>query len=92
MKVEELKAQQLAASTPNRGQGSSATGNAIVDFAYRLIGTQYVYGATGPNAFDCSGFTSYVYRHAAGVEITRTTWSQYSKGRQFHIVNYNQEI
>ncbi|WP_156627581.1 glycoside hydrolase [Clostridium tertium] len=80
VKVEDLKAQQLAASTPNRGQGSSATGNAIVDFAYGLIGTPYVYGATGPNAFDCSGFTSYVYRHAAGVEITRTTWSQYSQG------------
>ena len=33
-----------------------------------------------PNAFDCSGFTSYVYRHAAGIEITRTTWSQYGQG------------
>ncbi|TGY41430.1 glycoside hydrolase [Clostridium sartagoforme] len=80
VKVEELQAQQEAANRPNRGQSSSATGNAIVDFAYTLIGTQYVYGATGPNAFDCSGFTSYVYRHAAGIEITRTTWSQYGQG------------
>ncbi|MBS5939213.1 NlpC/P60 family protein [Clostridium sp.] len=80
VKVEELQVQQEAANRPNRGQSSSATGNAVVDFAYTLIGTPYVYGATGPNAFDCSGFTSYVYRHAAGIEITRTTWSQYGQG------------
>lgn len=80
VKVEELQAQQEAANRPNRGPGSSATGNAVVDFAYTLIGTPYVYGATGPNAFDCSGFTSYVYRHAAGIDITRTTWSQYGQG------------
>lgn len=80
VKVEELQAQQEAANRPNRGQGSSATGNAVVDFAYTLLGTPYVYGAAGPNSFDCSGFTSYVYRHAAGVEISRTTWSQFDKG------------
>lgn len=80
VKVEELQAQQAAASIPNRGQSSSATGNAVVDFAYTLLDTPYVYGATGPNAFDCSGFTSYVYRHATGIDITRTTWSQYGQG------------
>ena len=80
VKVEELQAQQAAANIPNRGSSSSATGNAIVDFAYTLIGKPYVYGAEGPNAFDCSGFTSYVYRHAAGVEISRTTWTQYGQG------------
>lgn len=83
VKVEELQIQQEAANKPNRASGSlgsSATGNAIVDFAYTLLGKPYVYGATGPNSFDCSGFTSYVYRHAAGVDITRTTWSQYDEG------------
>lgn len=80
VKVEELQAQQAAANIPNRGSSSSATGNAVVDFAYTLLGKPYVYGAEGPNAFDCSGFTSYVYRHAAGVEISRTTWSQYGQG------------
>ena len=79
VKIEDLQAQQVAASMPNRGQ-SSATGNAIVDFAYGFIGTPYVYGATGPNAFDCSGFTSYVFRNAAGIEITRTTYSQINVG------------
>ena len=36
VKIEDLQAQQVAASMPNRGQ-SSATGNAIVDFAYVFI-------------------------------------------------------
>lgn len=79
VKIEDLQAQQAAASMPNRGQ-SSATGNAIVDYAYGFIGTPYVYGATGPNAFDCSGFTSYVFRNAAGIEISRTTYSQINVG------------
>ena len=80
VKVEELQAQKEAANILNRGQSSSATGNAVLDIAYTLIGTQYVYGAAGPDAFDCSGFTSYVYRHATGIDITRTTWSQYGQG------------
>ncbi|MBD7913906.1 C40 family peptidase [Clostridium sp. Sa3CUN1] len=84
VKVEDLEAQQAAASiNANRGQisgSASASGNAIVSYAYQFIGTPYVYGATGPNSFDCSGFTSYVYRNAAGIEITRTTYSQIGVG------------
>lgn len=85
VKIEDLQAQEAAAAittntiSPNRGQ-VSASGNAIVDYAYGLIGTPYVYGATGPSSFDCSGFTSYVYRNAAGIEITRTTYSQLGVG------------
>ena len=80
VKVEDLEAQQAAALvSPNRGQGS-ASGNAIVSYAYQFIGTPYVYGATGPNSFDCSGFTSYVYRNSAGIDITRTTYSQIGVG------------
>lgn len=78
-KVAEMEAELEAQNRPNRGE-VSATGNAIVDFAYGYLGTPYVYGATGPNSFDCSGFTSYVYRNAAGVEITRTTYSQMGVG------------
>ncbi|WP_291650589.1 C40 family peptidase [Clostridium sp.] len=80
VKLENLQAQEATASIPNRGSGSSASGNAIVDFAYGYLGTPYVYGATGPNSFDCSGFTSFVYRNAAGIDITRTTYSQIGVG------------
>ena len=36
-----------------------STGNAIVDRAYSKLGSPYVWGATGPNRFDCSGFVGY---------------------------------
>ena len=45
------------------------------------LGKPYVFGATGPSSFDCSGFTSYVYRKATGIDITRTTYSQIGVGR-----------
>lgn len=83
VKLEELQAQEEAAnkpSIPNRGPGSSASGNAIVDFAYGYIGAPYVYGAAGPSSFDCSGFTSFVFRNAAGIDITRTTYTQIGVG------------
>lgn len=35
----------------------------IVDYAKRFIGTRYRRGAKGPSSFDCSGFTSYVFRN-----------------------------
>ena len=85
-------AAQQQISSPNRGEitsgtASSASGNAIVSYAYNFIGTPYVYGATGPDAFDCSGFTSYVYANAAGINITRTTYSQMGVGTP---VSYDQ--
>lgn len=38
---------------------SPSTGNAIVDRAYSKLGCAYVWGATGPNTFDCSGLVGY---------------------------------
>ena len=85
-------AAQQQISSPNRGEitsgtASSASGNAIVSYAYNFIGTPYVYGATGPDTFDCSGFTSYVYANAAGINITRSTYSQMGVGTP---VSYDQ--
>ena len=85
-------AAQQQISSPNRGEitsgtASSASGNAIVSYAYNFIGTPYVYGATGPDTFDCSGFPSYVYANAAGINITRTTYSQMGVGTP---VSYDQ--
>lgn len=58
-----------------------ANGNAasIVSYAYQFIGLPYVYGATGPSSFDCSGFTQYVFSRF-GYSITRTTYTQVNQG------------
>ena len=45
------------------------------------MGCPYVWGAEGPNSFDCSGFTSYVFRNAAGVSLPRTSSAQSGYGK-----------
>ena len=60
-------------------QASAATGNEIVNYAKALQGVRYQYGGTTPSGFDCSGFTSYVYKKA-GITIQRTAAQQYGQG------------
>jgi cell wall-associated NlpC family hydrolase len=48
----------------------------VLATAHSLIGRPYRYGASGPDAFDCSGFTSYVWR-AAGLELPHRSGAQY---------------
>ncbi len=58
-------------------KGLSKTGSTIVSVAEGLKGRPYVFGATGPVSFDCSGFTRYVYQ-ALGKSLPRTAAAQYS--------------
>ncbi|WP_405924273.1 NlpC/P60 family protein [Streptomyces sp. NBC_00035] len=50
-----------------------------VSYAYAKLGSPYVWGATGPDAFDCSGLTQAAYR-AAGIALPRTTYAQINAG------------
>ncbi|MER8237119.1 NlpC/P60 family protein [Streptomyces sp. NPDC094049] len=52
-----------------------------VSFARAQLGKPYVWGATGPSAFDCSGLTQAAWR-AAGVSLPRTTYTQINAGRR----------
>lgn len=52
----------------------------IVSYSYNFLGRPYVWGAAGPSAFDCSGFTQYVYS-AFGVGLGHYTGSQYEVGQ-----------
>ena len=60
------------------------TGDAltVLNEAYKHLGKPYVWGAKGPDTFDCSGFTSYVYRHSIGIEIGVSTYVQIKSGRE----------
>lgn len=74
-------------SAGSRGDGavavataaSTSMGQQVVDYAKQYLGCPYVYGASGPSSFDCSGFTSYVYKHF-GYTLNRTASTQLSNG------------
>ncbi|MET7642853.1 NlpC/P60 family protein [Streptomyces sp. NPDC005426] len=62
-------------------QAPNARAAEAVAFAYTALGKPYVWGATGPSSFDCSGLTQAAYR-SAGVSLPRTTYTQIDAGRR----------
>lgn len=66
-------------------RGSAGQGQAAVDWAVARVGTPYVYGASGPDSYDCSGLTMRAWQ-AAGVSLYRTSRDQY---RQVRKISYD---
>ena len=70
-------------SKPDGGNGGNSSTNPlaqqIVDFALQYVGYPYVYGTAGPDTFDCSGFTYYVYAHF-GYSLNRSSRDQVNNG------------
>lgn len=62
------------ATTPAGAAG--ARGAALVKAALGLVGKPYIWGATGPDGFDCSGLIVYVAREALGVDLPRIAADQ----------------
>ena len=58
---------------------STVVASDVVDLAARMIGRPYVWGAEGPNSFDCSGLTQYVYGEF-GVDLPRRAIHQSKVG------------
>lgn len=58
---------------------ASSLGGEIASFAQNYLGCSYVYGGNGPNGFDCSGFTKYIYSQF-GYSLNRTATDQLSNG------------
>ena len=82
---------QGGGSTQPGGGGDTGTGTGTPDssyaakaqkvlaFAKQQLGKPYVWGATGPNSYDCSGFTQDAWK-AGGVSLPRTTFDQVKVG------------
>lgn len=62
-------------AAPQAASGGSSAGQAAANYALSKVGSPYVYGAAGPNSFDCSGLTSWAWAQA-GVTIPRTSRAQ----------------
>ena len=76
MEVGEDKEEQTNSSTtPNSNKGTS-----VVEYAKNYLGCKYVSGGSSPTSgFDCSGFTSYVYKNF-GVSLSRSSRGQINDG------------
>lgn len=72
-------------TAPGPGSGSgtdsgyAAKAEKVLAFARAQIGKPYVWGASGPSSYDCSGLTQAAWREA-GVTLPRTTWDQVEFG------------
>ena len=69
--------------TTTKGSSSSSasgTGAKLVEEAKKHLGKKYVWGATGPNTFDCSGLTSWCHKQL-GISIPRTSLAQSKSGK-----------
>jgi cell wall-associated NlpC family hydrolase len=70
-----------ASSTASRNlAGLAASGNSVSRVASRHVGARYIWGASRPGAFDCSGFTMYMLRQY-GVSLPHSAATQARMGR-----------
>ena len=85
MQRDDALAASRASSRVNLGDAPAASKYAAAAFAaaQSRIGDPYVYGATGPSSFDCSGLTSWAYKQA-GVSIPRTSQEQANAGTRIY--------
>jgi peptidoglycan DL-endopeptidase LytE len=67
-------------SKVQQNTSSRANNSSVVQAAYRNLGARYVWGASRPGAFDCSGFTMYVMRQF-GVSLPHSSSAQFRMGR-----------
>ena len=76
----------LTSKKPSSGGSSSSdsststSASKLISYAKKFLGKPYVWGAQGPNGFDCSGFTYYVFKNSAGITLPRTSSMQSKYG------------
>jgi cell wall-associated NlpC family hydrolase len=68
--------------TAYRAVKVKSSGSKVVSVAQRYVGSRYVHGGNGPRGFDCSGFTSYVYKKATGKSLPRSSSAQRHVGKK----------
>lgn len=62
-------------------QAPSKRAAQAVAYAHRALGKPYVWGATGPSGYDCSGLTQAAWK-AAGIALPRTSYTQINAGKR----------
>ena len=65
--------------TSTSRSGSSSTAQKVVELAKKQLGKKYVWAANGPNSFDCSGLTKYIFGKV-GINLERVSYNQATQG------------
>lgn len=77
-----VKDQSTSTETVKQDSSTSASGQAVADYAVQFVGNPYVYGGTSlTKGADCSGFVQSVYKHF-GYSLSRTAASQAGDGKK----------
>ncbi len=76
------KAQKKKLKAKRAKQRADRKRASLVRVALNQKGKQYVAGAAGPNVFDCSGFTQFVYKKATGKYLPHYSGSQMHRGKR----------
>lgn len=69
------------------GEDVLISGQDVVDYANKYLGTPCIYGGATPVGFDSPGFTMYVFKEILGLDIGRTTWNQKNMGESISYEN-----
>lgn len=80
-------AEHRAKTAARTASWSSTLGARAVAIARRQVGKPYVYGAAGPNAFDCSGLTQFAYAKV-GRRLPHSAWGNTSPPGMFRCLSY----
>lgn len=75
-----LKAPEVKPTEVKEVHKSATLAENIVSTAFQYIGVPYRSGSSSPKGFDCSGFTSYVFKQQ-NIQLTRSSRSQYTEGQ-----------
>ena len=78
----------LIEKTQEKVDKSALERKEVVDYALQFVGGRYVYGGVNPNTgVDCSGFTRYVLKKSADVDLVHSARSQAGEGK---LISYDQ--
>ncbi|MDC9291550.1 XkdQ/YqbQ family protein, partial [Clostridioides difficile] len=71
---------QIQGNNQSSSTNNNSKADKLISIAKSKLGCNYVYGAEGPNNFDCSGFTQWCYKQI-GIKIPRTASAQSKAGK-----------
>lgn len=65
-------------TTSSQSKTTAPANGSVISTAHSFTGVTYLYGGSTPAAFDCSGYTSYVYSRATGKNLARSAAGQFA--------------